>query len=144
MDIHITKLKGLDPKVYTTLGPLVMDKKVMEYFEMYPVITSEDHMWYVVQDAENFVCAFAAVVCNKTVFSLREFYFNDDKCPRIKTFTTLMDSIIKDIKDKNSPVSAFCRAEDYELWRQYGFEPTRRGKNWYTLRMENKKKGVQS
>jgi hypothetical protein len=139
MDVIIDKIKGLDKEIYLTIGPIVMSKKGMTYFENYPVITSSDHIWYVVKDMEGYVCAFAAIVYNKTVYSLREVYLDSDKCPRVKVFTMLLDAIMKDVDETTFPVSSFCRAEDYELWKPYGFEATYRQKNWYTLRREPKK-----
>jgi len=133
MKANILKLKGTEKEVYTTIGPIAMSELGRKYFDNYPVITTEDHVWYVLKK-ENQVCAFAAVVPLKGVFAVRNLFIHPD-CAKVQSFEELMNGIMDEFKESEyDQASAFVKEDDKKYWQRFGFEPTgnNRGK-WGTM-----------
>jgi hypothetical protein len=131
-DRNIMKLKGLDDQLYLTVGKIAMSPEGRRYFDNYPVITTADHCWYVLEE-DSRICAFVSVVPLKGVYAIRNLYIAPD-CPHVTTFNNIMKQVMQGFKiSEYDTASAYCKAEDAEYWQRLGFEITTNRGNWYTL-----------
>jgi hypothetical protein len=129
---NIMKMKGTDDHFYLTVGKIAMSVEGRHYFDNYPVVTTPEHEWYVLEEDDN-ICAFVAVVPLKGVYAIRNLYIAPD-CPHATTFHNIMSQVMQGFKASGyDTASAYCKAEDAKHWKKLGFEITSNGGNWYSL-----------
>jgi GNAT superfamily N-acetyltransferase len=54
-------LKGASAKLYKLVAPYAMDRKVIVEFDGYPILTDENHLWFVVFSDDGAMLGFSAI-----------------------------------------------------------------------------------
>ena len=140
--MEIIRLKGTAKRLYTLVGPLVMDADVLKQNNNYPFKTSEGHTWYVAIDEKKKVKGFMPFVVKggKKVYIDNYFLQDDD--------TSTADALIDYITDDWFPeytVTILAHKRHAELFRRNHFVTTKEWKNYETMEYEpSMEEGVQS
>jgi len=134
METNIKKIDGLDPQVYSEIGPIVMSVAGRKYFDNYPVVTTQDHKWYLMHGKSG-LAAFASIVCLKSTFAIRNVYI-DPKAAHVQTFKTLLSEILKDFKESAYEIaSSYVKIDDIKNWESLGFKTTGKGSKWFSMHL---------
>lgn len=75
--MKVIQLDGLAPILYTLIGPLAMNPKVLKANNNYPFKTTQQHQWYIcIEDEE--VVGFIPVEKKTTGFVINNYYIKND------------------------------------------------------------------
>lgn len=119
--MEIIELNGIEPQLYTLIGPLAMNPKVLKANNNYPFKTSERFQWYIAIE-ENNVIGFVPVEQKSSSFVINNYYVcNDD----VELLACLLDAIKSKndlyaiVQTKHEPVFTRCGFQVEHRWTNY-------------------------
>ncbi len=133
--IAITKLEGKDERLYSLVGPLVMDTEILKQNNNFPFRTSEKHVWYVAVD-DNRVTGFMPVEKKRSGLVVNNYYVEDRKSPVLKS---LLKRIVKDAPDRVS-LYAVAMLNDAGTFEEEGFDVVKKWTRYVRMMKPGKKK----
>ncbi|MDR1882958.1 MAG: hypothetical protein LBR26_09310 [Prevotella sp.] len=114
--MKIVKIQGSDRRLYSLIGPLVMDPEVIGMNDGYPFKNTSDHVWYIAIKGKNKVAGFISVVNNKLC--------NDFTWQDYELLEDLIQNVLSDMKD--GIVSFIAEQGDIPLLEKLGFAEEKR------------------
>lgn len=120
--MEIIQLHGTDRKLYTLVGPLVMNPEVLKQNNNYPFRTSEHFEWFIAVE-KRCVEGFIPVECRKSESIINNYYIKDKKAEMLKL---LLERIVETMGEGNT-LAAVVLQEDKEVFAEQGF---REEKTW--------------
>lgn len=86
-------ISGDDRSLYSLLGPLVMDAKVLKYNNNYPFKTSPHHVWYIFRTMTRKVEGFVPLRMDANRWLVDNYYVKDDN---EEVFLSLLNALPED------------------------------------------------
>ena len=127
--MEIIKLKGTDKKLYTLVGPLVMDAEVLKQNNGYPFKTSEEHTWYIAVDKKRVVGFLPFIPKGKSRIYIDNYYIEGDNADM---FDVLLDAITDDYYE-DSDITALVHKRHVDSFKRNHFQTIKDWKNYETM-----------
>ncbi|MCD8030331.1 MAG: hypothetical protein LUF85_05780 [Bacteroides sp.] len=125
----ITQLDGTEKRLYSLVGPLVMDPEVLKQNYNYPFKTSQNYEWLVATDAKK-VIGFMPVEKRSMNFIINNYYVPQK---REDVLESLLVKAI-DLFSSQVPLVAVAFTEHENLFQKYGFVVEKRWKLYVKMR----------
>ncbi|MCC8186289.1 MAG: hypothetical protein LIP08_01935 [Bacteroides sp.] len=125
----ITQLDGTEKRLYSWVGPLVMDPEVLKKNYNYPFKTSQNYEWLVATDAKK-VVGFMPIEKRSMNFIINNYYVPEN---REDVLESLLVKAI-DLFSSQVPLVAVAFTEHEKLFETYGFVVEKRWKLYVKMR----------
>ena len=122
--MEILQLDGLDPQLFTLIGPLAMNPKVLKANNNYPFKTTARFQWYVAISDEN-VIGFIPVEKKGDSFVINNYYVYDDNSEVLK-------ELLRAVKPKNN-LYAIVQTKHEQAFANCGFQIEHRWTNYIKM-----------
>lgn len=122
--MEILQLDGLDPQLFTIIGPLAMNPKVLKANNNYPFKTTERFHWYIAMEEDN-VLGFLPVENKSSGFVINNYYILNDNAD-------VLENLLKVVKPKNN-LYAIVQIKHEPIFTSRGFEVEHRWKNYIKM-----------
>ena len=127
--MEIIRLKGTDKKLYTMVGPLVMDADVLKQNNGYPFKTSEEYTWYIAVEKKKVVGFFPFILKGKHRIYIDNYFIAEDN-PDV--FDVLLDAITNDYYE-DLDITALVHKRHVDYFKRNHFQCIKDWKNYETM-----------
>ncbi|MDR1882961.1 MAG: hypothetical protein LBR26_09325 [Prevotella sp.] len=111
-NMKIIKVQGSDHRLYSLVGPLVMDPEVLGMNDGYPFKNTSSHVWYIAIKGKNKVAGFISVVNDKLC--------NDFAWQDYELLEDLVQNVLSDMEEGRT-ISFVAGQGDIPLLEKLGF-----------------------
>lgn len=122
--MEILQLDGLEPQLFTLIGPLAMNPKVLKANNNYPFKTTERHQWYIAIE-DNSVIGFLPVEKKSTSSVINNYYIHNDA-------SDTLEALLEAVKPKNN-LYAIVQTKHEPTFTGCGFQPEHRWTNYIKM-----------
>ena len=122
--MEILQLDGLDPQLFTIIGPLAMNPKVLKANNNYPFKTTERFHWYIAMEEEN-VLGFLPVENKSSGFVINNYYILNDNAD-------VLENLLKAVKPKTD-LHAVVQIKHEPIFANMGFQSEHRWTNYIKM-----------
>lgn len=122
--MEILQLEGLEPQLFTIIGPLAMNPKVLKANNNYPFKTTEHFRWYIAIEEEK-VIGFLPVEQKSSGFVINNYYISNDN-------VDVLEKLLKVVKSKSN-LYAIVQTKHVAAFTNCGFQIEHRWTNYIKM-----------
>lgn len=115
---EILHFEGTAPALYSLLGPLVMNPKVLKQNNNFPFRTAENYLWFVAREEDN-VLGFVPVENRRSERVINNYFVREHDAELLQW---LLEDVLAQQDEKKRPWAAVVLAKDVDVFRALGFE----------------------
>lgn len=126
--VTIEVIKGLEPRLYELVAPLVMDAKVLKQNRNYPFKTSKDFLWFIALDGAA-VIGFLPVEIRNKLAIINNYYSEGEN---LEVLGRMIREAVELLQGEHLLTSA-TQVQHISAFSQNGFVVEREWKNYVKM-----------
>lgn len=119
--MNILTLDGLEPRLFSLIGPLAMNPKVLKANNNYPFKTTEKFQWYIAMEGDD-VLGFLPVEKKASGLVINNYYIqNDDPdvLERLLEAVETEEPLLAIVQTRHEEAFTRCRFQVVHRWTKY-------------------------
>lgn len=120
--MEIVHLTGMDPLLFTLIGPLAMNPKVLKANNNYPFKTTEHFQWYIGLENENQVVGFVPIEHKGHTLVINNYYVPNDDLEILKQLLRAIvpqEGLNAVVQTKHESAFTECGFQTEHRWTNY-------------------------
>lgn len=126
--ITIEVIKGLEPRLYELVAPLVMDARVLKQNRNYPFKTSKDFLWFIALDGVS-VVGFLPVEIRSKQAIINNYYMEEEN---LEVLGLMIREAVETLQKEHLLTSA-TQIQHLSAFSRNGFAIEREWKNYVKM-----------
>lgn len=119
--MEVLQLDGIEPQLFTLIGPLAMNPKVLKANNNYPFKTTEHFRWYIAIE-EDSILGFIPVEKKSGNFVINNYYIHNDNADVLECLLKAVNpksNLYAIVQTKHEPIFSQCSFQIEHRWTNY-------------------------